>query len=149
LQSFNANTWAIGDYYQFQVSTVGNAGIQVNWEQTRSATGPATWDLSYSTDGVNFTVALNDYNVNQITWSATPTNASSFSVDLTSVNALDNSSSVYFRVIAATAGGVGAGTARVDDFQVTAVPEPREYAAMAGLSLLGFAAYRRWFLKRA
>ena len=32
---------------------------------------------------------------------------------------------------------------------VTPVPEPREFAAMAGLGLLGFAVYRRAFLKRA
>jgi hypothetical protein len=42
-----------------------------------------------------------------------------------------------------TAGQVNAGQT------LAPVPEPREYAAMAGLGLLGFAAYRRAFLKRA
>lgn len=42
-----------------------------------------------------------------------------------------------------TAGQINAGQT------LTPVPEPREYAAMAGLGLLGFAVYRRAFLKRA
>ena len=149
--SFSVNTWAIGDYFQFQVSTLGNTGVQVGWEQTRSGTGPTNWNFAYSLNGVDYTVALNSYTVNQITWSATTvTNASSFSADLSSVNALDNASSVYFRVSAASAPGSAAGTARLDDFQVTAtpVPEPREYAAVAALGLLGFAAYRRRSLSR-
>jgi len=149
--SFSVNTWAIGDYFQFQISTLGNTGVQVGWEQTRSGTGPTNWNFAYSLNGVDFTVALNSYTVNQITWSTTTvTNASSFSVDLSSVNVLDNASAVYFRVSAASAPGSAAGTARLDDFQVTTtpVPEPREYAAVAALGLLGFAAYRRWSLSR-
>jgi hypothetical protein len=31
----------------------------------------------------------------------------------------------------------------IDDVHITAVPEPSAYAALAGLGVLGFAAYRR------
>lgn len=34
-------------------------------------------------------------------------------------------------------------------YAITPVPEPHEYALVAGLGLLGFAAYRRWHLKQA
>ena len=151
VHSFSANTWSVGDYYQFQVSTVGDMGIQVSWNQTRSATGPASWNFAYGLNGVDFTVALGGYTANSITWSnSAPAAGSSFSVDLSSVSALDNASSVYFRISAATAAGGAAGTARVDDFQVAAtpVPEPREYAMVAGLGLIGFCVFRRRALKR-
>src|SRR5271165_4431061 len=39
--SFSANTWAVGDYYQYQVSTVGDSGtIYLSFDQTSSSTGP-------------------------------------------------------------------------------------------------------------
>ena len=55
--SFSGNTWAVGDFYQFAVSTVGAQNIQVSYDQTSSGTGPGQFYLAYSTDGVNFTVA--------------------------------------------------------------------------------------------
>jgi hypothetical protein len=53
--SFSADHWAVGDYWQFQISTIGLAPDFITYDQTRSSTGPAQFKLSYSTDGVNFT----------------------------------------------------------------------------------------------
>ena len=38
--SFSSNTWAVGDYYQYQVSTTGLDDISIQFDQTSSNTGP-------------------------------------------------------------------------------------------------------------
>jgi hypothetical protein len=146
-ESFSANEWAIGDYYQFQTSTVGFSDIFVSWDQTRSTTGPASWDFAYSLDGSSFTIALDNYTVPSVTWSSgapDPTLTTSFFVDLSSITALDNAPAVYFRLIADSAPGGATGTSRNDNFTVGAgpIPEPSTYA----LGALGLAAL--WFFRR-
>jgi hypothetical protein len=127
-ESFSSTNWAIGDYYQFSVSTLGFFDINVSWDQTRSPEGPNTFDLEYSVNGGSFVTAINDYDVAQITWSSGGIrNAMSFeSADLSSVSAVDGAASLIFRLIAASAPGDDGGTNRVDNFLVegTAVPEP-------------------------
>jgi hypothetical protein len=146
-ESFSANEWAIGDYYEFQTTTVGFQDIFVSWDQTRSGTGPTTWDFAYSLDGLNFTIALDNYTVPGISWSSGSPDATlttSFAVDLNSVAALDNAPAVYFRLIADSAPGGTGGTSRNDNFLVGVgpIPEPSTYA----LGLLGFATF--FFLRR-
>src|ERR1041385_2743997 len=50
-QSISATKWSVGDYWQFQTSTVGKSGILISWDQTSSSTGPGLGLLQYSTDG--------------------------------------------------------------------------------------------------
>src|SRR5438105_15687052 len=33
VHSYSANTWAVGDYWQFQTSTLGSSGISLSWDQ--------------------------------------------------------------------------------------------------------------------
>jgi hypothetical protein len=146
-ESFSANEWAIGDYYQFQTSTAGFSDIFVSWDQTRSTTGPATWDFAYSLDGGSFTIALDNYTVPSVAWSSgapDPTLTTSFFVDFSSITALDNAPAVYFRLIADSAPGGATGTSRNDNFTVGAgpIPEPSTYA----LGALGLTAL--WFFRR-
>ncbi|WP_129022188.1 T9SS type A sorting domain-containing protein [Edaphocola flava] len=56
-KSLNLNRWTtVGDYIQFQVSTVGKSSIQIGFEQgSASGNGPLDFKVSYSTDGINFT----------------------------------------------------------------------------------------------
>jgi hypothetical protein len=125
--SFSSNTWAVGDYYQFKASTTGFTGISVTWNQISSGTGPKDFSLLYSTDGTNFSSVIASYavlaNSTPNTWStATPTSTSSYSFDFSGITALDNQSTVYFRLRdldTASAGGATvapAGTDRVDNF---------------------------------
>jgi autotransporter-associated beta strand protein len=119
--SFSSNEWAIGDYYQFQLSTTGFDTIQLTWDQTRSGTGPGTFDLAYSTDGTNFSIfaPADNYTVTQINWSGTTANpASTFTFDLSSIIAINNQANVFFRLIADAAPGATGGTNRVDNFKV-------------------------------
>jgi len=148
-ESFNSNNWGIGDYYQFSTSTTGAQDIGVQFDQTRSGTGPGTFDLSYSTDGTNFILALDDYTVPGIGWDPAIPDAAgttTFFADLSSVAALDDANMVVFRLVAQVAGGSAVGTSRVDNFTVLAnVPEPGGGAYLGAISLtvLGVRRLRR------
>ena len=103
-ESWNANRWAIGDYFQFQVSTLGQTGILFSWDQTRSSSGPGqpapnnpNFRFEYSIDGTNFTSG-GDYVVPVVDWTATT--SPPFVQDLSSVSALNNQPNVYFRLTA-------------------------------------------------
>ena len=152
--SFSVNTWAVGDYWQFQTSTLGFTGIQLDWDQTSSGTGPGRSDLEWSTDGTTFTQFGAQYTIlanggaPNASWSSTTYSAAyHFTVDLSSITALDNAPSVWFRLvddstISANGGTVGTGgTDRVDNFAVS-VPEPGSLALL-GLGLAGLMAWRR------
>ena len=125
--SFSANGWAVGDYWQFQTSSVGYQGISLEWDQAGSSTGPRDFQLSYSTGG-GFTNVGSVYTVLLSSWTSGGTRNSSFtySVDLSGITALNNAASILFRLTDASTTSIGgggvasAGTDRVDNFQITA-----------------------------
>jgi predicted extracellular nuclease len=129
--SFSTANWAVGDYYQFTVSTLNYTGIQVSWDQTSSNTGPRDFKLAYSTDGTSFTdfgspyIVLANGTPNPAWNGTTSSSAYSFSRDLSAITALDNQANVYFRLIdtsttSANGGTVATGgTNRVDNFTVS------------------------------
>jgi hypothetical protein len=135
-RSFSSNTWAVGDYYQFQTSTTGSEDLLVTFDQTSSSTGPRDFQFQYSTNGTTFTNFGSAYSVlangtPNPAWSAgTPQTAYSFSFDLSSITALNNAPAVYFRLsnsstVSANGGTTAStGTDRVDNFTISAVPEP-------------------------
>jgi hypothetical protein len=153
--SFSSNTWAVGDYYQFSVSTLGLDSILLSWDQTSSGTGPRDFKLAYSIDGTTFTDFAN-YSVlanaspNPVWNSSTASALYSFSQNLSSVTALNNQATVYFRLVdtsAVSAGGgtVGtAGTDRVDNFSVSTAVVPLPAAVwLLGSGLLGLGGLTR------
>jgi len=147
MESWSANNWAVGDYFEFQVSTLGYADLTVSWDQTRSSSGVSVFDLSYSLDGSVFTVFTDDYTVAATSWSSGSVSAGSqYSALLAAVDVLEQQPSVYFRLVAQAAPGDPAGAVRVDNFSVegVAVPEAETSAALltAGLGLAG------WHLRR-
>lgn len=135
--SFSSNNWGIGDYYQFQVSTLGMEDITFSWDQTRSDTGPSSFSLQYSTDGTTFTDFFS-YSVGNTSWSSVSTHGPSHRTqDLSAVSALDNDGSIYFRLMV-TAAPSGGGSNRIDNItisgsEIASVPEP------ASMTLLGLA----------
>ena len=141
--SWSANNWNSGDYFQFQVSTLGFQNITLSYDQVGSATGPKSFGIQYSTDGSGFTTFGSSYSVTSApSWNPNTVSGAaneSFAFDLSSVTGLNNLAAVYFRVIdqSATTGGainlgnVGTGgTGRLDNFLVngTVVPEPSTLA---------------------
>jgi hypothetical protein len=151
-ESLSVNNWAVGDYWQFEVSTVGYQGILFTFDQTSSSTGPRDFRLAYSTDGSSFT-GFATYSVlansSPNAWtSGTYNPLHTYSFDLSSVTAIDNAPNVYLRLIADSTvsanGGTlaAAGTDRVDNVTVSVVPEPT-VLALVGLGLAGLAITRR------
>jgi hypothetical protein len=128
-ESFSSNGWQPGDYYQFSVSTLGASNISISFNQLASSTGPREFYLAHSTDGANFTQFGAIYVVtNNPSWSSSSsTSLNSYSFDLTSVTAINNKSTVYFRLVSAStvssSGGIVAstGTCRIDNVAVTYV----------------------------
>jgi hypothetical protein len=135
--SFSSNIWAVGDYYQFKASTLGESSIGLLFDQTSSATGPRDFKVQYSTDGSTFADAGYSYTVNvngapNTAWNAT-TSSNVFTnfVDLSSNSALWNQATVYFRMIntSTTSANGGttatAGTDRIDNVSILSnAPEP-------------------------
>ncbi len=133
--SFSANTWAVGDYYQFTTSTVGYSAVQLQFDQTSSNTGPGQFQLEYSTDGTSFTnfgsFYTADPNVAPNAWNAnTTTTASTHNFDLSSVTGLGNLGLIYLRLVdfstvSANNGVVAvAGTDRIDNVIITGTNPP-------------------------
>jgi hypothetical protein len=130
--SFSSNTWAIGDYYQFTASSIGVSDLAIAWDETRSSTGPASFEVQYTTNGSTYQalpIALVPaYVVPAINWSAgTPdaTGTTSFTRILQTIPGLNNDATIGFRLVATSAPTSAAGTNRVDNFRILSdVPEP-------------------------
>ena len=145
--SLSSNNWAIGDYYQVSLSTTGYADpITISFDQTRSGTGPATFDVLMSVDGgASFTTVLASYVVVQAglagtgttSWN-TVTNQAGFTTTITGLSAAAGQASLIFR-IQSTVTTAAAGTNRVDNINVYsgAVPTPGAIALLGVAGLVG------------
>jgi hypothetical protein len=127
--SISCNNWSSGDYYQATVSTLGYTNITFSWDQTRSSTGPATFDLKMSIDGgSSFTTVLAGYTVIQAglagtgttSWSTT-TLQSQFTNNVNLGATAANTSSVILRLVS-TVTPTAAGTNRIDNFSIDGNP---------------------------
>ena len=145
--SLSSNNWTIGDYYQVSVSTIGYSGVSISWDQTRSSTGPATFDAVMSVDGgANWTTILAGYSViqaglagtNTTSWNST-TSQAAFTLTAVAGAAADEQANVLFR-LRSTVTTTAAGTNRIDNFIVSTVPAP---GAIALLGLAGLIGRRR------
>ncbi len=141
-ESWSSNGWNALEFFQFQVSTTGLSGISVNWAQTSSNTGPSSFSLSYGTNGTTFT-SFGTYSVTNDGWDTTVTPTESLKgFDLSAVTSINNQATVFFRLINLNDTAVngspisGSGSGRVDNFTVSAIPEPGTIA-LVGLGLVG------------
>jgi hypothetical protein len=151
-ESFSANGWDVGDYYQFRTSTIGVNNIGLIFDQTGSNTGPRDFQLQYSTNGTTFTNFGSIYQITNDSWSSgTASVLSTRSFDLRSISALNNQSDVYFRLVDSSTTSISGatvaatGTGRVDNFTVyssfippiPAPPENDPRLPMAGDLVMG------------
>ena len=146
------NGWAVGDFFQYATSSAGYQNIAISYDQAGSLSGPSTFFLEYSTNGSTFTKFESDYKVSVGHWtSSSARTTNSFSFDLSSVAAINDKSTVYFRIVDDSTVAIGGGTVtgyeddRIDNFLVSAqlVPEP----SMMALAVLG-SAFCAYVLKR-
>jgi hypothetical protein len=151
--ALSSNNWAIGDFYEARFSTLGYSDINIGWDQTRSSTGPGTFDVAISIDGGNnFSTILASYTVLQSggggspgTWSSTGAYLSIYSNTLSLTNVASNQADVRVRFRATVAAGGVGGSGRIDNVLVYSgpvIPVPAP-GAVALLGLAGLAARRR------
>lgn len=132
----------IGDYYQFQVSTLGFSGLQFSLDQTGSFGGVTNVTFfAYSLDGISFTTVNNNVVVVPgVTWNSTTRNTACItSFDLSHVTQLDTQSDVYLRVSANIPPFANAnGTWTIDNVSLSGiqVPEPRSLVLLGGPMLV-------------
>jgi hypothetical protein len=139
--SYSSTLWAVGDYWQFKVSTLGFENISISWNQAGSSTGPRDFILQFSNDGTSFTQVGNAYQIPLSDWSTTTFhNGFAFNPDLSGFASLImNQSDVYFRLVdnsttAINPGSVSSGgTDRIDNFTVTGAQIPDSTSGLACL----------------
>ncbi len=140
--ALSANRWAVGDYWEFHVSTIGFVDLQLSFAQRSDDTGPTNFTLAYSLDHTTFTtIGPSFFQVRADNsggaWNpSTPNGNTIRTFDLSATNVLENVPDVYFR-LTSTFGNPPAGTSRIDNFLITAtaVPEPA-YVALAAVAAL-------------
>lgn len=136
---------------QFDISVgaipAGTTGFEVSWDQRHSNTSSRWVQFQYSTDGSTwvspagglFEATSGDTWFNGRTVQL-PGLTSGFSFRILATFA--PSTSAYAPSNATSTYATG-GTWRFDTVTVNAVPEPHEYAMLAGVGLVGFALWRR------
>lgn len=136
--AFSSNEWAVGDYYQYTVSTTGFSDLTLLLDHTSSGTGPTAFKLAYSTDGTTFTdVPGGAYAISSASGFSTATEVTTspprFGFDLSAINAIENQASVTFRVIATAIGTSTNGTSRMDNVVIGTDPVPTPEPGAVGL----------------
>jgi hypothetical protein len=160
-ESFSSTNWLVGDYYQFQTSTVGYQGVSFSFSATSSGTGPRDFQIQYSTNGTVFApltpgttyMVLANAAPNPVWNSSTASPLYNLSFNLPA--ALNNQAAIYLRLVnnsIVSAGGgtvASGGTSRVDTVMIeaAAIPEPGAGCfALLVCGVVGFgAAWRRYF----
>lgn len=100
--------------------------LRISWDA-----GSQLLSAGYSTDGVNFSAVGTDFN--PVTGWANSNPASS----------VDNGFNFGVFGQSNMSSAISVGSMHLDNFSVSAVPEPSTYAAIAGALMLGFAAWKR------
>jgi hypothetical protein len=124
IQSYSADNWNIGDYWQISASTTGYTNITLAWDQAGANAGPRDFKLQYSADGNAFTDFGAVAAITNEIWSATPRTISNRTADLGSIAGINNLATVYFRIVdtsSITVGGgqvMAAGLDKIDNFTV-------------------------------
>jgi hypothetical protein len=132
--AFQSGVNAGDDTIVFTVDTTGSFGLVLSYDYRATLTGPSSSTLEYALPGGSFTpvgfdVYTRDALFHRTTW------------DLGGMSQLANAGEVRFRWIGFV-DGTGTGTFRMDNLELTTVPEPRFDAFAAGLGLMAFVVQR-------
>lgn len=145
--SFSSNGWTAGSYYQVALSTTSYNDISISWDQTRSGTGPSSFELFASNDGGSVWTSITAYTVIQAGGSGTNTTSwnsttgQSVFTNTASVGGASDTSTVLFQFRSLLT-GASTGTNRIDNIVISGnlIPAP---GAIALLGLAGLIGRRR------
>jgi hypothetical protein len=145
-RSFSSNGWSAGNYYQFATSSSNYENLTLSWDQVRSSTGPANFDLRVSTDGVNFVTLVAGYVVRSNSSPNWSTGGPRVTDDILKVfipAAYNDQANLVFRLVNLDS-PASSGTNRVDNVFLngTIIPAPGTLA-LAGIGGLLIARRRR------
>ncbi len=111
-----------GSFIEFSFSMAGLTDVSVTFATRGTSTGYNTGQWSFSTDGISFTA----FGTNTATTSTTYALAT-----VGTTAGLDNDSTAFLRYTLSGASGAS-GNNRIDNLQITAVPEPASAALLLG-----------------
>jgi hypothetical protein len=121
------NGWAMGDFYQFVVSTVGMQNLSLSYEQSSSSGGPISFHLEYGTDGQHFTHDTSGFFVKNGNWnSSVHSVTNTYIIGMSGLTDLNNQNTVYFRIVDDAFSSPAYADDRLDNVLVvgTPIPEP-------------------------
>jgi hypothetical protein len=156
IESFSSTAWDPDDFWQFKFPTTGSTGLTLTFDQAGSNTGPKTFKVATSTDGMTFTdLPAGGYSVAASTWNTAPTPMPGFTHSFSLPVELENLPFAYVRLVntspttggAINGGNVGSGgTNRIDNVQIadSTIPEPATVSLLAMIGLAGSLAGRRF-----
>lgn len=132
IHSYSSTRWSVADFHQFQVSTFtysscSMGGVQITFDMASAGTGPGTFNMSCSTDGVTYTEFGSPVTVLVSTWTPMPPPNPAFTFNYTCPTGIAVNNAFYFRIsdantTSASGGVVGvAGTNRVDNVIIQTV----------------------------
>ncbi len=145
--AFSSNNWSIGDYYEARVSTANYfEPITVSWDQARSSTGPAAFELVFSIDNGTTWTTVSSYTVLQSGGGGAPGTWSSLTYNSLYTNSFtltgaENAGLLIVR-FRSTVTAAATGSSRIDNVFIYsgAVPAP---GAVALLAVAGLVSRRR------
>ena len=134
-----ALAWASGvndgnQEWVLSIDLTGYQDLSIRWDYRSTSSGPNSAVLDYKVGSGNWTT-LENLSITQ------GTAYHSYSKNLSSISAIENQSSVQFR-LSGFSGGSGSGTYRVDNLEVTGIPEP------AAIGLIGMVGVGLLFVRR-
>lgn len=135
-----ALTWGSGvndgnQEWILDIDLTGYQKLQIRWDYRSTGTGPSSAELEYKVGAGSWE------SIDSVVFS-TDSAYHMYERDLSSISTIDNQSSVQFR-LSNFSGGSGRGTHRIDNLQLSAIPEPA-VAAFIALTGLGALVVRRF-----
>jgi len=118
-ESYSANNWAAGDYFEFSLPIAGARALTFQWDQTRSASGPALFELHWSGDGVGFEPLGEPITVAPIGWTATAYEPASTHGPIALPAEVEDHAFLWLRLVSLETAGSPSGINRVDDVLVS------------------------------
>ncbi len=135
--SWSTSGCGADDYLEFALDMTNVGGIIIRFDERRSATGPASYEIHFSVNGGSFTPLTGGTGTTTTSFGANPMHTHEVVPGSADDLAMRGQANVRFRLYGCSAGG-GGGDWRIDNFLFTATTGPTA-VHMSAISLGGSA----------